>query len=249
MSLIKFDFSDADKIVSTSAITKVQTANGPLLFGKNSAVILKRLDELVKIKELDTSKLSAILDLLTDEAATTAYAKKAAGKNLATAVKNLYKAKTLVATINGLRAIKIKPAAANAVTPTKVTKPAKPVETTVTFSPAYSSLIRQSARDYAPEFIRAVEPVSGAGEFLHATNKQFSFKYKKLEVSVVMQQKGWLMTFVGDHLKKVKKVQIHLGELRSIKNVIKLLATKDATDSEIAAAAKKGERTAAELRM
>ncbi len=246
MSLIQFDFSDADKIVSTSALTKVQTANGPLLFGKNSAVILKRLDELVKIKELDTSKLSAILDLLTDEAATTAYAKKAAGKNLVTAVKNLYKAKTLVATINGLRAIKIKPATANAVTPTKVTKP---VETTVTFSPAYSSLIRQSARDYAPEFIRVVEPIPGAGEFLHATNKQFSFKYKKLEVSVVMQQKGWLMTFVGDHLKKVKKVQIHLGELRSIKNVIKLLAAKDATDSEIAAAAKKGERTAAELRM
>lgn len=237
-------------VVSVSAANKTQIANAEILFGKNAKLIVKKIDELVKIKELDTAKLSAVLDLLNDAAATTALAKKAAGKNLVTAMKNLYKAKTLVATINGLRAIKIKATDPNkVVAKPRAGKPQAPVTTVGTFSPAYSSLIRSDARDYAPDFIRAVEPVAGAGKFLYASGKQFSFQYKKLEVAVVMQQKGWLMTFVGDHLKKVKKVQIHLGELRSIKNVIKLLATKDATDAEIATAAKKGERTAAELRM
>ncbi|AWY08447.1 hypothetical protein HOT49_gp176 [Erwinia phage vB_EamM_Alexandra] len=242
---------NSGSVVSISAATKAQVANADILFGKNAKVLIKRIDELVKIKELDTSKLETILDILRDTDATTAFAKKAAGKSAVTAIKNLYKAKTLVATINALRAIKVKPEAANATAgkPVRASKTAKPVASTTTFSPAFSSLRRQSARDYAPEFIRAVEPVAGAGEFLHATDKQFSFKYKKLEVAVVMQQKGWLMTFIGDHLKRVKKVQIHLGELRSIQNVIKLLSTKDATDAQIAAAAKKGERTAAELRM
>lgn len=108
-------------VVSVSAANKKQVANAEILFGKNAKVLIKKIDELVKIKELDTAKLSAILDLLNDADATTAFAKKAAGKNLVTAVKNLYKAKTLVAVINGLRAIKIKPAAANAVTPAKAT--------------------------------------------------------------------------------------------------------------------------------
>ncbi|QZE60088.1 hypothetical protein pEaSNUABM35_00171 [Erwinia phage pEa_SNUABM_35] len=235
-------------VVSISAATKAQVANADILFGKNAKVLIKRIDELTKIKELDTSKLEIILDILKDTDATTAFAKKAAGKSAVTAIKNLYKAKTLVATINALRAIKVKPEAANA-TLGKPVRASKAVATTTTFSPAFSSLRSQNAQDYAPEFIRAVEPVAGTGKFLYASGKQFSFQYKKLEVAVVMQQKGWLMTFVGDHLKKVKKVQIQLGELRSIKNVIKLLATKDATDAEIAAAAKKGERTAAELRM
>lgn len=117
MSLITL--KDTGEVPSVSAVNKTQQANGAVLFGKNATVILKRLDELVKIKELDTSKLEAILDVLKDADATTALAKKAAGKNLVTAVKNLYKAKTLVATINALRAIKIKPATANAVTPAK----------------------------------------------------------------------------------------------------------------------------------
>lgn len=106
-------------IVSVSAANKKQIANAEILFGKNAKLIVKKIDELVKIKELDTSKLSAVLDMLNDADATTAFAKKAAGKSLVTAMKNLYKAKTLVATINGIRAIKMKPAAANAVTPAK----------------------------------------------------------------------------------------------------------------------------------
>lgn len=111
-------------VVSISAATKKQVANASILFGRNAAVFIKRIDELVKIKELDTSKLTAILDMLKDEEATTAYAKKAAGKNLVTAMTALYKAKSLVATINGLRGLKIKPAASNelAPVPTKVTR-------------------------------------------------------------------------------------------------------------------------------
>ncbi len=233
-------------VVSLSAVNKRQAANATILFGKNAQVLVKRIDELVKLRELDTSKLEAILDMLNDAQATEAFAKKAAGKTLVTAVKNLYKAKTLVATINGIRAIKIKPATV-AAAPAKTTRPVKAKTVPATFAPMYSTLHTQNAHDYAEDFIRSVEPVSGAGKFLHASGKQFSFQYKKLQVSVVMQQKGWLMTFIGDHLKKVKKVQIQLGELRSIKNIIKLLATKDATDAEISAAAKKGERTAAEL--
>lgn len=101
-------------VVSLSAVTKAQATNAEILFGKNAKVLIKRIDELTKIKELDTSKLEAVLDILKDTEATTAFAKKAAGKNAVTAIKNLFKAKTLVATINGLRAIKIKVTAPNA---------------------------------------------------------------------------------------------------------------------------------------
>lgn len=316
-------------VVSISAATKAQVANAEILFGKNAKVLIKRIDELVKIKELDTSKLEAILDILKDTEATTAFAKKAAGKNAVTAIKNLYKAKTLVATINGLRAIKIKPVAIAQNAPAKTTRPvrantvdangkiernkwyvidhtrhandiiikgpfktedeaeqnvetgknkrvilqeamtgqncldegltwtqnpgqkqtggtpgSKPkVKNTMrTFDPAYSVLRNQTARKYAPEFIRAVEPIPGAAKLLRTAGNQFSFEYKGLEVSVVMKQKGWLMTFIGDHLKKVQNVQIHLGELDSIKNVIELFASKDPTAAQAQAAIKRGLR-------
>lgn len=127
-------------VVSISAATKAQVANADILFGKNAKVLIKRIDELVKIKELDTTKLEAILDILRDTDATTSFAKKVSGKNAVTAIKALYRAKTLVATINALRAIKIKVTAPNtttkaAVTPQRVaktkgntgTKPAKVV--------------------------------------------------------------------------------------------------------------------------
>lgn len=112
-------------VVSVSAANKKQIANAEILFGKNAKLIVKKIDELVKIKELDTAKLSAVLDLLNDADATTAFAKKAAGKNLVTAMKNLYKAKTLVAVINGLRAIKMKPVAIQQNAPAKTTRPVK----------------------------------------------------------------------------------------------------------------------------
>lgn len=326
MSLITM--KDTDEVPSVSAVNKTQQANGAILFGKNATVILKRLAELIKIKELDTSKLEAILDVLADADATTALAKKAAGKNLVTAVKNLYKAKTLVATINALRAIKIKPTAGN-ITPAKTTRPvrsntvdangkiernkwyvidhtrhandiiikgpfktedeaeanvetgknkrviiqeaitgqncldegltwtqnpdqkqtggtpgSKPKAKTKlrTFDPAYSVLRNKTARQYAPEFIRAVEPIPGAAKLLRAAGNQFSFSYKDLEVSVVMKQKGWVLTFIADHLKKVQNVQIHLGELDSITNVIDLFATKDPSAAQVNAAIKKGLR-------
>ncbi|QZE57384.1 hypothetical protein MPK71_gp175 [Erwinia phage pEa_SNUABM_1] len=316
-------------VVSVSAANKKQVANAEILFGKNAKVLIKKIDELVKIKELDTAKLSAVLDLLNDADATTAFAKKAAGKNLVTAVKNLYKAKTLVATINGLRAIKIKPVAIQQNAPAKTTRPVrastmdangkiernkwyvidhtrhandiiikgpfkteaeadKNVETgkdkrvilqeamtgqncldegltwtqnpdqkqtggtpgskmkskipQKTFDPAYSVLRTKTATKYAPDFVRAVEPIPGAGKVLHASGNKFSFSYKDLEVAVVMKQKGWLMTFVADHLKKVQNVQIHLGELDSIKNVIDLFASKDPTAAQVNAAIKKGLR-------
>ena len=316
-------------VVSVSAANKKQVANAEILFGKNAKVLIKKIDELVKIKELDTAKLSAVLDLLNDADATTAFAKKAAGKNLVTAVKNLYKAKTLVAVINGLRAIKIKPVAIQQNAPAKTTRPVrantvdangkiernkwyvidhtrhandiiikgpfkneaeaeKNVETgkskrviiqealtgqdcldqgltwtqnpdmkqtggtpgskskvkdkVRTFDPAYSVLSTKTARQYAPEFIRAVEPIPGAAKLLHAAGNKFSFTYKDLEVAVAMKQRGWLMTFIADHLKKVQNVQIHLGELDSITNVIDLFATKDPSAAQVNAAIKKGLR-------
>ncbi|QYW03822.1 hypothetical protein pEaSNUABM46_00179 [Erwinia phage pEa_SNUABM_46] len=125
MSLIKLNLDKASSVKSVSA-TKPQQANAAILFGKNAAVLVKRLEELVKIKELDTTNLSTLLDVLKDEAATESLAKKASGKTLVTAVRNLYKAKTLVATINALRAIKIKPTAGNAV----AAKPARGVAAT-----------------------------------------------------------------------------------------------------------------------
>lgn len=387
--------NNTDSLISLSAINKKQTANAAILFGKNAAVLIKRLDELVKVKELDTAKIEAILDMLNDEDATTAYAKKAAGKNLVTAVKNLYKAKTLVATINALRAIKIKltdPNKVTAVKPEKVAKtrvrgkeaPVKPAAvlarpvnanaklpavniasigpkfmnsvtqskidaiaaqlsaatgltfigshtpsngqssdwsfiaqnpnsryravhidppyefheyesspdwhisaetndgkyaisqerlrkcsaetiakavvklvgkiggkgakakavatTKSTFEPAYSSLRRQNAMHYAQDFITAVEPEPGRGVLLTTGRSIFRFQYKKLNIGVSMLQKGWAMVFEGPHLKAPRTVQIHLGELESIKNVIKLLSTKDATDAQITAAAVKGKR-------
>lgn len=330
MSLI--NLKDTGEVPSVSAVNKTQQANGAVLFGKNATVILKRLDELVKIKELDTSKLEAILDVLKDADATTALAKKAAGKNLVTAVKNLYKAKTLVATINALRAIKIKPTAGN-ITPAKTTRPVrsntvdangkiernkwyvtdltrhandviikgpfkteaeaeKNVETgknkrviiqeamtgqncldegltwTQTpdqkqtggtsgaktpskkggvfksgkFEPAYSVLRRQKAHAYAWDFIRAVEPTPSTGALYKTGRSTFRFTYLKLDIAVSMLQKGWAMVFTAPHLKKPRTIQIHLGELQSIKNVIKLLSTKDATDAQITAAAVKGKR-------
>ncbi|ARW58814.1 hypothetical protein HOS33_gp174 [Erwinia phage vB_EamM_Y3] len=124
MSLIKLGNLDGDVVESTSAVTKKQIETGAILFGRNSAIILKRLEELIKIKELETSKLSAIFDVIADEATATAFMKKASGKTLVTAVKNLYKAKTLVATINALRAIRIKVTAGN-ITPSKTTRPVK----------------------------------------------------------------------------------------------------------------------------
>ncbi|WAK44625.1 hypothetical protein [Erwinia phage vB_Ea_2910A] len=316
-------------VVSVSAANKKQIANAEILFGKNAKLIVKKIDELVKIKELDTAKLSAVLDLLNDADATTAFAKKAAGKSLVTAMKNLYKAKTLVATINGLRAIKMKPVAIQQNAPAKTTRPvrsntvdangkiernkwyvidhtrhandiiikgpfktedeaeanvetgknkrviiqeaitgqdcldegltwtqnpdqkqtggtpgSKPKAKTKlrTFDPAYSVLRNKTARQYAPEFIRAVEPIPGAAKLLRATGNQFSFSYKDLEVSVVMKQKGWVLTFIADHLKKVQNVQIHLGELDSITNVIDLFATKDPSAAQVNAAIKKGLR-------
>lgn len=387
--------NNTDSLISLSAVNKKQTANAAILFGKNAAVLIKRLDELVKVKELDTAKIEAILDMLNDEDATTAYAKKAAGKNLVTAVKNLYKAKTLVATINALRAIKIKltdPNKVAAVKPEKVAKtrvrgkeaPVKPAAvlarpvnanaklpavniasigpkfmnsvtqskidaiaaqlseatgltfigshtpsngqssdwsfiaqnpnsryravhidppyefheyesspdwyisaetndgkyaisqerlrkcsaetiakavvklvgkiggkgakakavatTKSTFEPAYSSLRRQNAMHYAQDFITAVEPEPGRGVLLTTGRSIFRFQYKKLNIGVSMLQKGWAMVFEGPHLKAPRTVQIHLGELESIKNVIKLLSTKDATDAQITAAAVKGKR-------
>lgn len=387
--------NNTDSLISLSAVNKKQTANAAILFGKNAAVLIKRLDELVKVKELDTAKIEAILDMLNDEDATTAYAKKAAGKNLVTAVKNLYKAKTLVATINALRAIKIKltdPNKVAAVKPEKVAEtrvrgkeaPVKPAAvlarpvnanaklpavniasigpkfmnsvtqskidaiaaqlseatgltfigshtpsngqssdwsfiaqnpnsryravhidppyefheyesspdwyisaetndgkyaisqerlrkcsaetiakavvklvgkiggkgakakavatTKSTFEPAYSSLRRQNAMLYAQDFITAVEPEAGRGVLLTTGRSIFRFQYKKLNIGVSMLQKGWAMVFEGPHLKAPRTVQIHLGELESIKNVIKLLSTKDATDAQITAAAVKGKR-------
>lgn len=334
MSLITL--KDTGEVPSVSAVNKKQQANGAILFGKNATVILKRLDELIKIKELDTSKLEAILDVLADADATTALAKKAAGKNLVTAVKNLYKAKTLVATINALRAIKIKPNAGN-ITPAKTTRPVKAsstrsnvvdangkiernkwyvadltrhasdviikgpfktedeaeanvetsknkrviiqeamtgqncldegltwtqnpdqkqtggtpgsrptktskAATTGKFEPAYSTLRRQNSMFYAQDFITAVEPEPGRGVLGTTSRSAFRFQYKKLNIAVSMLQKGWSLEIEGPHLKEPRKVQIHLGELESIKNVIKLLSTKNATDAQIAAAAKKGER-------
>ncbi|EBY9527618.1 hypothetical protein D5P86_01385 [Salmonella enterica subsp. enterica serovar Infantis] len=329
MSLITM--KDTGEVPSVSAVTKTQQANGAILFGKNATVILKRLGELIKIKELDTSKLEAILDVLADADATTALAKKAAGKNLVTAVKNLYKAKTLVATINALRAIKIKPTAGN-ITPAKTTRPVRSntvdangkiernkwyvadltrhandviikgpfkteeeaeanVETsknkrviiqeamtgqncldegltwtqnpdqkqtggtpgsrttktskaikTGKFEPAYSTLRRQNSMLYAQDFITAVEPEAGRGVLGTTSRSAFRFQYKKLNIAVSMLQKGWSLVFEGPHLKEPRKVQIHLGELESIKNVIKLLSTKDATDAQITAAAVKGKR-------
>lgn len=363
MSLIKLNTEAEQTVTSVSATTKPQQANAAILFGKNATVILKRLDELVKIKELDTSKLEAILDLLKDAAATEAYAKKAAGKSLVTAVRNLYKAKTLVATINALRAIKIKPTATNAVASTGKRGAAKQIsavdqsaigDVTVAglrkmthaqrvaftnklvhilgleeltygidnrgesfkskpgdewemeghvgqlgvhltfddpyngkskgkwilslntgvddksfafddfegikaainknhgktpknteadvFSPAYSTLRTQRADEYAPKFIRAVEPKAGQGVLVKAGRSNFQFTYQKLNISVSMLQKGWAMVFEAPHLKAPRTVQIHLGELQSVKNVIELMNKKDPNQLEANAAIKKGLR-------
>lgn len=313
-------------IVSVSAANKKQIANAEILFGKNAKLIVKKIDELVKIKELDTAKLSAVLDLLNDADATTAFAKKAAGKSLVTAMKNLYKAKTLVATINGLRAIKIKPVAIQQNAPAKTTRPVRSntvdangkiernkwyvidhtrhandiiikgpfktedeaeanVETgknkrviiqeamtgqncldegltwtqnpdqkqtggtpgskakkAAPFQPYYSTLSKQRAKDYAQDFISAVEPEGGVGVLGKTGRNTFKFQYGKLDIAVSMLQKGWALVFTGPHLKAPRTVQIHLGELESIKNVIKLMMKKDPTPAEANAAIKKGLR-------
>lgn len=393
---------NSGEVVSVSAVTKAQVTNAEILFGKNAKVLIKRIDELVKIKELDTSKLEAVLDILRDTEATTAFAKKAAGKNAVTAIKNLYKAKTLVATVNGLRAIKIKVTAPNAATKVDVKpkpvaktkgdigiKPAKVTATRVNqnaelpkvnlaritpafmktisqaqtdaiadqltkatglkflpiyqetngqsspwifeahnpkagyksvsidppyafhsqmrsikwavsavdskggiyvgnelksptaaalakavkdvigkvpakgkkpkegyvgpklkvsygqpakFRSEYSVLRRLTGKVYGPDFIKAVIPEAGPNAMYKSGRSTFRFKYKDLDVAVSMLQKGWAMVFTGPHIEAPRTVQIHLGELESIRNVINLFVKKDATAAQVNLAIKKGLR-------
>lgn len=183
--------NNTDSLISLSAVNKKQTANAAILFGKNAAVLIKRLDELVKIKELDTAKIEAIMDMLNDEDATTAYAKKAAGKNLVTAVKNLYKAKTLVATINALRAIKIKltdPNKVAAVKPEKVAKtrvrgkeaPVKPAVVLARPVNANAKLPAVNIASIGPKFMNSVTQ-------------------SKIDAIAVQLSAATGLTFIGSH--------------------------------------------------
>ena len=94
-------------VASTSA-TKAQVALAKELFGAKGEAIVKRLEDLHKIKELNTdTKVLPVLDLLkTDSAQVAAFKKTAGGKSTITGVRALVQAKTLVQIVNALRQIK-----------------------------------------------------------------------------------------------------------------------------------------------
>lgn len=104
--------STADGVESHSA-TKAVIASSKLVFGTKGEAIVKRMEELVKIKELDTSKIDYVLDQIktSTDADLQKWKATASGKATITSVRALVSAKSLVQVINALRSIKVPRAA------------------------------------------------------------------------------------------------------------------------------------------
>lgn len=98
------------KIESTSA-TKRQLSNAKLLFGAKGEALIKTLEDLRKVKELDTKVLDHLFDVLAkdngDSVLLTKYSKNAVGKKNIERLKLLPKQKTLLQVIGLLESLKV----------------------------------------------------------------------------------------------------------------------------------------------
>ncbi|AXG66890.1 hypothetical protein HOU08_gp164 [Dickeya phage vB_DsoM_JA29] len=94
------------KVDSVSA-TKSQSSNAKILFGARGESLLSSIETLVKAKELDTSKLSHVLDVLKSEETTAKYGASAGGKKNVATLKLLLKAKTLLQAVEVVAKVKI----------------------------------------------------------------------------------------------------------------------------------------------
>lgn len=106
MPLINLSLTGVE--ASTSA-TKATIENAKMVLGAKGEAIVKRMEELVKIKELDTAKIEYVLDQIKTgtEADLQKWKTSAGGKTTIKGVRALVSAKSLVQVINALRAIKV----------------------------------------------------------------------------------------------------------------------------------------------
>ncbi|AQT28648.1 hypothetical protein YOLOSWAG_169 [Erwinia phage vB_EamM_Yoloswag] len=168
-------------VASTSA-TKAQVALAKELFGTKGEAIVKRLEDLHKIKELNTdTKVLPVLDLLkTDSAQVAAFKKTAGGKSTITGVRALVQAKTLVQIVNALRQIKAPRASKTGLkgtaTPTARTKtPGKPVVAARTNT--QKDLPKVNIASISPKFMNTVSQAqidSIAAQISEATGLEFA---------------------------------------------------------------------------
>lgn len=93
-------------LLSESA-TKKQNTNAKVLFGTKGETIVKTIELLIKAKQLDTSVLTHVMEVLKDDAKTAKYATNAVGKKNVLALKLLLKAKTVFAAIDVIAKVKV----------------------------------------------------------------------------------------------------------------------------------------------
>jgi len=107
MSLIKLDLNGGT--VESNSATKAVLASAKIVFGAKGEAIVKRMEEMVKVKELDTSKIDYILDQIktSSDEELLKWKKTASGKATITSARALVSAKSLIQVINALRSIKV----------------------------------------------------------------------------------------------------------------------------------------------
>lgn len=94
-------------ILLSESATKKQNANAKVLFGTKGETIVSAIETLTKSKELDTSNLAHVMEVLKDDAKTVKYASNAVGKKNVLALKLLLKAKTVFAAIDVIAKVKV----------------------------------------------------------------------------------------------------------------------------------------------
>ena len=184
-----------DEGVDSTSATKAVLASAKLVFGTKSDAIVKRLEELVKIKELDTSKIDYVLDQIktSQDADLQKWKTTVAGKNAIAGCRALVSAKSLVQVINALRSFKV-PRVATQVglkgtaTPTAKTKtPGKPVVATRTdtqkalpkvtlssITPKFMNTVSQAQIDSIAQQISEATGLTFAGQPVQNANGQSS---------------------------------------------------------------------------
>lgn len=108
MPVINLNLLDTGIEDSTSA-TKAVLASAKVMFGPKGDAIVTRMEQMVKIKELDTSRIDYVLDMIKtkNDDELRKWKATAQGKSIITSARALVTAKSLVQVINILRQIKV----------------------------------------------------------------------------------------------------------------------------------------------
>lgn len=181
MSLIKLDLNGGT--VESNSATKAVLASAKIVFGAKGEAIVKRMEEMVKVKELDTSKIDYILDQIktSSDEELLKWKKTASGKATITSARALVSAKSLVQVINALRSIKVPRVAAKtgvkgtAGVVAKRRTPTKPVVSQRTNTQA--PLPKVTISSITPKFMNTVSQAqidSIAQQLTEATGLTFS---------------------------------------------------------------------------